>query len=123
MLAHQLVVGDIAVHLQDAAIAVEVSAHAIAGPAVLEAIGHHGRAAPAKGAVIAGIGPEPGRLRGAGAGGKGRKAGLIRKDARPLEDFAQNMVSQDLQLEARPAHPSAHQPPVDLHPVAGTDPS
>lgn len=32
------------------------------------------------------------------------------------------MRGEDLQLEADPAHPLGHQPPVDLHPVAGIDP-
>lgn len=32
------------------------------------------------------------------------------------------MPGEDLQLEPDPAHPLRHQPPVDLHSVAGIDP-
>ena len=122
ILADKLVVGSIAVHLEDAAVAAEMSAHTFSGSAVLEAIGHHGWPAAAEGAVVAGIGPEPGLFHRAGAGREGRQAGFIGEDARALQDFAQHMRSEDLQLEADPAHPLRHQPPVDLHPVAGIDP-
>lgn len=119
--ATRLVAGAIAVHLQEAAATAEVAAQAVAGPAVLEPTGRHGRAAPAKDAVIAGTGPEPGRLGGVGAGDEGRQAGLIRKDPGALQELARNVVGQDIRLTADPAHPSGHQPPADLHLIAGMD--
>lgn len=122
VLADELVVGGVAVHLEDAAIAAEMPAHAFSGSAVLKPIGHHGRSAAAEGAVVAGIGPEPGLVHGAGSGREGRKAGLIGEDARTLQNFAHHMRSEDLQLEADPAYPLRHQPPVDLHLVASIDP-
>lgn len=110
VLADELVVGGVAVHLEDAAIAAEMPAHAFSGSAVLKPIGHHGRSAAAEGAVVAGIGPEPGLVHGAGSGREGRKAGLIGEDVRTLQNFAQHMRSEDLQLEAeRIAAGIAHQ--------------
>src|SRR5690606_15890995 len=59
ILADELIAGSISVHLQNAAVTAEMSANAFSGSAVLEAVGNHGRPATAKGAVVAGIGPEP----------------------------------------------------------------
>jgi hypothetical protein len=115
VLACQLVVGGIAVHVQDTAISPEMPPNAVTGPAVLEAIGHHGWTAPGKRCVVAGIGREPGLFRDTGITGEGWQAGFIREDPVAFQYLTQDMVCEDIQIEASPAHPLGHQPQVKVH--------
>lgn len=120
ILACKLLVGSIAVGLQDAVISSEMPSHAVTGPATDKAISHHGRSASAKRRVFAGIGLEPGPFRATSAGGKGRQAGFIREDPVAFEDLTQGMVCEYIQLEAHTAHLRGHQPSIKGQAIAGS---
>ena len=55
-------------------------------------------------------------------GGERWQAGLVGEDTRALADLAQNILGENVELEADPAHPLRHQPPVEFQIVAGIDP-
>ena len=59
VLVDELVIGSIAIHLKDAAIAAKMSAQAVAGPAFLEAVGHHVRRRLKYDGLHTHVGPSP----------------------------------------------------------------
>ncbi|GAA0001774.1 hypothetical protein BRDID11002_17750 [Bradyrhizobium diazoefficiens] len=55
--SRELVIGGVAIHLQDSAITIEMADRAFTGAAVFEAISHHRGTVAAKRSIIPGIGP------------------------------------------------------------------
>ncbi len=94
---------------------------AFSRPAVLEAIGDHGRIGVAERTVVAGVGPEPGGLGPARPRRERRQRRLIRKHALAGPDEVEDALGERLQVEADLAHPARHHRAADVDAVAGVD--
>lgn len=117
----ELVIGTVPVHLKDTPIATQMPGDPVAGAAIFEAIRDHRRTTATEGSVISGIGPKPGRLgRSRSARERGQRR-LVSEDPLRRLDLGEDVVGQDIDLEAELAHPLGHQLPVKLDLVAGVD--
>src|SRR5690606_15723643 len=92
-------IGGISVDLKDTVEPGEMTCHALAASAVLEAIGHHRRAGSAIGPIIACVSPEPGLHGLPGAGYKGGQGRFVGKDPFALLDPLQDIIGAYLKLE------------------------
>src|SRR5580693_5450668 len=80
------VIGRIAIDLQNAAIAAEMTRDTFARATVLEAVGDHWRSTAAEGSIISSVSPEIGRFCAAGSRRQSRQRGFIGKDPLALFD-------------------------------------
>ena len=115
------IVGGVAVHLQNAAVACQMPRDTFAAAAVFELVRHHRRSTAAKRRVIPGVSPQPCGFHLARSRRQRRQRRLVGEDPLALFDAVENGVGQRREFEADAAHPLRHQRAVQLHLVARVD--